>query len=406
MNEHAAPIVLLATTCHPALFDGFLPAARRHGPVWLFTDHALDHLARLRDHDDPPQRVIECDVFNPLGVLDLLHVAGTTPRAVHSNSDPLQASTALVAAGLGLPGKDWRVCRAAKNKAAARERLRALGLPCPWFHGLAPGDEAPVQAPWPLVAKPREGVGSRDVRLCRDRHELQDYLQDLWQRDPQRHVLLEEWLQGPLFTLETLGDGERLHALGGFRVELSAPPHFVEREARWDIDPDSPAARQALVQLRRFGIGLGLCHSEFILTARGPVLVEINYRSVGDQREFLLDRLFEGQWFDAALAPHLGMAIPRLHARRQALVRYLIAEHEGVLADAHADTLHTDAGGMAWYRRLRANGEHVRPSHSNRDYLGALSVIADDAAGLDHYAERLGAALSWRIEPLPAEPPA
>src|SRR3546814_4263544 len=49
--------------------------------------------------------------------------------------------------------------------------------------------------------------------------------------------------------------------------------------------------------LAQFGVGLGACHSEFVVTPRGPVLVEINYRSIGDNREFLLDQLVEQGWF-------------------------------------------------------------------------------------------------------------
>ncbi|CEJ46729.1 hypothetical protein XAB3213_3610016 [Xanthomonas citri pv. bilvae] len=132
----AAPLVILTHVCHPAITEGFLPAAHALDlPVWLLTDHRLDHLAYFREHPShAPQRVIECDVFNPLGVLDVLHDADIAPRAVFSNSDHLQTSTALVAAALGLPGKDWQVCYAAKNKAAMRQRLRAHDCPA---HGFA-----------------------------------------------------------------------------------------------------------------------------------------------------------------------------------------------------------------------------------------------------------------------------
>ena len=34
------------------------------------------------------------------------------------------------------PGKDWRLCYAAKNKAAMCERMQRLGLPGPWFQVL------------------------------------------------------------------------------------------------------------------------------------------------------------------------------------------------------------------------------------------------------------------------------
>ncbi|WDM74494.1 acetyl-CoA carboxylase biotin carboxylase subunit family protein [Xanthomonas sp. NCPPB 1638] len=396
-----APLVILSHVCHPAITDGFVPVAQAQSiPVWLLTDHRLDHLAYYRDHPaHAPQRVIECDVFNPLGVLDVLHDADVAPRAVFSNSDHLQTSTALVAAGLGLPGKDWQVCYAAKNKAAMRQRLRARGLPCPWFCTLAPGATLPAQIPWPVVAKPREGVASLDVRHCTDAAQLQAYLDDVWQRHPQRTVLLEGMLHGPLFTLETLGDGHTLQPIGGFKVRLSPPPHFVECEAQWDGDVHTPVIAQALQQLRSFGVNFGLCHSEFILTATGPVLVEINYRSIGDRREFLLDAMFGQQWFAAALAPHLGQPLPQLHsARTHALLRYYLAEHDGELIAASEDRQHRDARCDLQYRRMRAPGERIQLSHSNKDYLGVLSALASDAQALQQAVVQAEAGLHWRIE--------
>ncbi|KTF33452.1 ATP-grasp domain-containing protein [Xanthomonas vesicatoria] len=397
----AAPLVILTHVCHPAITDGFLPAAHAQGvPVWLLTDHRLDHLAYFHDHPaHAPQRVIECDVFNPLGVLDALHDAGVLPRAVFSNSDHLQTSTAVVAAGLGLPGKDWQVCYAAKNKAAMRQRLRARGLPCPWFCTLMPGAAVPTDLPWPVVAKPREGVASLDVRHCADAAQLQCYLDDLWQRHPQRTVLLEGMLHGPLFTLETLGDGDRLRAIGGFKVRLSPPPHFVECEAQWDAHVQTPVIAQALQQLRAFGVGFGVCHSEFILTADGPVLVEINYRSIGDRREFLLDGMFGGQWFSAALAPHLGQPLPQLRSTcAHALLRYYVAERDGELIAASEDRRHHDAHSDVQYRRMRTPGERIQLSHSNKDYLGVLSAVASDAQALQQAVVHAEAGLHWRID--------
>ncbi|OOW72149.1 carboxylate--amine ligase [Xanthomonas axonopodis pv. melhusii] len=397
----AAPLVILTHVCHTAITEGFLPAAHALDlPVWLLTDHRLDHLAYFREHPShAPQRVIECDVFNPLGVLDVLHDADIAPRAVFSNSDHLQTSTALVAAALGLPGKDWQVCYAAKNKAAMRQRLRAHELPCPWFCTLAPGAALPAQIPWPVVAKPREGVASLDVRYCADAAQLQAYLDDVWQRHPQRTVLLESMLEGALFTLETLGDGKRLQAVGGFKVRLSPPPHFVECEAQWDADVDTPVIAQALQQLRAFGVGFGLCHSEFILTGDGPVLVEINYRSIGDRREFLLDEMFAKQWFNAALAPHLGLPLPPLRsAHAHALLRYYVAEHDGELVAASEDHRQHDAHSDVQYRRMRTPGERIRLSHSNKDYLGVLSALARDAQTLQHAVVQAEAGLQWRID--------
>ncbi|MDA6077569.1 hypothetical protein O0544_18300 [Edwardsiella anguillarum] len=56
--------------------QGFIPAAQRLDlPVLLLTDRAAEHRACLAG----PVTVVECDVFNPLAILDTLTALGVTP---------------------------------------------------------------------------------------------------------------------------------------------------------------------------------------------------------------------------------------------------------------------------------------------------------------------------------------
>jgi biotin carboxylase len=393
------PLVILSHVTHAAVTEGFLPAARKRGlSVVLISDHAQEHRRLLATSDFPAQDllILECDVFNPLAVIELINAHGLRPAAVFSNSDHLQTATAVVAETFDCPGKDWRLCYAAKNKAAMRERLQRMGLPGPWFQVLTVGSVLPEEAPFPLVVKPREGVASLDVRLCHSTRELADYCTQFWQQQPGRALLLEAYMEGPLFTLETLGDGQRLQAIGGFDVSLSPPPHFVELAARWNGSLSAKHRAGALAQVAAFGINFGVCHSEFILTAEGPVLVEINYRSIGDGREFLLDRLLPQGWFDRILAVHLGE--PLVDAQpglAEALVHYLVADTPGRLQQASSSFRYEQDNHWSDYRALREIGDDIHVSHSNKDYLGVLRLIAPDAVSLDARFAATLADLRW-----------
>ena len=393
------PLVILSHVTHAAVTEGFLPAARKRGlSVVLISDHAQEHRRLLATSDFPAQDllILECDVFNPLAVIELINAHGLRPAAVFSNSDHLQTATAVVAETFDCPGKDWRLCYAAKNKAAMRERLQRMGLPGPWFQVLTVGSVLPEEAPFPLVVKPREGVASLDVRLCHSTRELADYCTQFWQQQPGRALLLEAYMEGPLFTLETLGDGQRLQAIGGFDVSLSPPPHFVELAARWNGSLSAKHRAGALAQVAAFGINFGVCHSEFILTAAGPVLVEINYRSIGDGREFLLDRLLPQGWFDRILAVHLGE--PLVDAQpglAEALVHYLVADTPGRLQQASSSFRYEQDNHWSDYRALREIGDDIHVSHSNKDYLGVLRLIAPDAVSLDARFAATLADLRW-----------
>ena len=395
------PFVILAHVAHPAILEGFLPAAHKRGlPVVVITDHAQEHRRLLATSPISPDQlqVIECDVFNPLAVIESLNAQGLRPVAVFSNSDHLQTATAIVAEAFECPGKDWRLCYAAKNKAAMRERMQRLGLPGPWFQVLGANTELPDDAPWPVVAKPREGVASLDVRLCHSAAELRAYCEQFWQQQPDRALLLEAYMAGPLFTLETLGDGRNLQAIGGFDVSLSAPPHFVELAARWNGQLSCVQRAAALAQVAAFGVNFGVCHSEFILTAQGPMLVEINYRSIGDGREFLLDRLLPQGWFDRIVALHLGHSlIAAQPAQAQATVHYLVAERPGRLDQASASFNVESESHWCDYRALQHAGDTVTISHSNKDYVGVLRLIAADDVSLDAHLNSTLNDLKWVV---------
>ena len=147
-----------------------------------------------------------------------------------------------------------------------------------------------------------------------------------------------------------------------------------------------------------FGINFGVCHSEFILTASGPVLVEINYRSIGDGREFLLERLLPQGWFERILALHLGEPLPALQSSNAAaLVHYLVAEKSGRVEQAAVSVAEQQDGQWTDYRALRQVGDQVRLSHSNKDYLGVLRLIAPDAASLDARFAAAIADLHWEL---------
>jgi len=382
------PYVIVSHVVNAAVIEGFIPAAQKLGyPVVLLTDQSMAHNQVL----DGSVEIVECDVFNPLAMLDVLTERGITPAACFTNSDHLQTATAIVANALGLPGKTWQICYAAKEKWRMRQRLTALELPSTWSTQLLPDDVPDASWPWPLVLKPSQGVASMDVSLAENVQALNQQLDALPVRQT---LLLEQFLQGPLFTLETLGDGNELVALGGFDVELSAPPHFVEMQARWQGEHSVRWREQALEQLRRFGVGFGVCHSEFIATANGPVLVEINYRSIGDGREFLLDRLLPEGWFTPILQLHLGQPLPSIKpANGRALIHYLVAEQNGVLQQAPQPL---DAAGVR-YRPLKNQGERIVLSHSNKDYLGVLYLEAPDSAALDELTRRAQASLRWEI---------
>lgn len=381
-------ILFLTHVLNNAIVDGFIPAARSlDHDVIVLTDHGHAHQQAL-----PNVRIHECDVFNPIAVIDLIAALNIAPQAVFSNSDHLQTCTALVADLLGLPAKPWQICYRAKNKHWMRKRLESLRLPTIWNQTIRCTDPVCNKWPYPLVVKPTQGVASMDVVRINTPAQLTLHLAQL---DESQSVLLEEFMEGPLITIETLGDGKRLHAIGGFDVSLSCAPYFVETAAQWNGPHTRQWRAHMLHTLEQFGVGLGACHSEFIVTPRGPVLVEINYRSIGDNREFLLDQLVEQGWFKCILKAHLGQEIPAPSVKPKcAQIDYLVAQHTGMLCNAPR----IESNAAVQYRAIKSEGDSIHISHSNKDYIGVCTFLADSDSELAHLRTNTLNNSAWRIE--------
>ncbi|GGO17259.1 ATP-grasp domain-containing protein [Microbispora bryophytorum] len=375
---------LYLSTLNPtdSVTGGFLPAAAALGwDVTILTDQPDRY---------PGYDVVAADVHDPRAVIDAV-AAHHRPDVIFSNSDHLQAATALAAGYFGLPGKDWRACVTAKNKAltrralAAVEPVRSVRLP--------PGGGVPQGLPYPVVIKPALGVASEDVVLVDGPDALAAAVAAIRERRPEEVLVAEEFLDGPVRTLETLGDGTAREVAGGFATTLGPLPRFVEERLDWrPPDPDHLAHLGAALDAA--GVGFGVCHTEYAVTPDGPRVIEINYRLIGDNCDFLLADLLGVPLHQWILRVHAGEPVSSfdlggLRAAYGSVVS-LVAERSGTVTAAPPDLSPPDpspaepAGGVRlWHRALRRIGDHVEVTGTNRDYLGLLRAVGPDAAVVD-----------------------
>ncbi|MFC6081456.1 siderophore biosynthesis protein [Sphaerisporangium aureirubrum] len=384
---------LYLTALNPtdSVTGGFLPAARALGyEVTLLTDQP----ERYSDVD-----TLRTDVRDARAVIDTI-ARHHPPDAIFSDSDHIQPETALAAAYFGLPGKDWRACLTTKNKYLTRRALAAAGVEQVRTTLLTPGAPPPPGLPYPVVVKPREGVASEDVVLVHTPGELGRVTSAIARRRPGAPLIAEEYLRGPLHTLETLGDGHDLRVLGGFRTTLGPLPHFVEERLDWHAEPGRDRdVEHVLRALGGVGVGFGACHTEYVRTEEGPRIVEINYRLIGDTCDFLLAEILGVPLFEWVLRVHLGERVPEVPASgRHGAAVSLVAARPGVITRTPGDVAETIGGARLRHRPLRAAGEKVELTHTNRDYLGVVRAVGPDPAAVDQAIETFRARTPWVVE--------
>jgi biotin carboxylase len=392
-------LYLLALNPTDSVSVGFLPAAEALGlDVTLLTDQPDSHRRR-----HPNLRVQHCEVRAVDAVVAAI-ATGPTPATVFTNSDHLQVQAALAAAYFGVPGKDWRAALGVKNKAEMRRRLAAAGLDAVWHTEVCPDQDlahvADREVPFPCVVKPREGVASEDVMLVDTMAELVLRCTQIRQRRSGVTLIVEEYLDGELYTVETLGDGHRRHVLGGFRTSLSPPPQFIELGLTFIHAHSASITDQVLAQLDALDVGFGACHTEFVVRDGRARLIEVNYRAIGDQCDLLLQHVLGIPLFEHILRTHLGEALPSdlgIRAHRAARIDYPCALRSGTLTAAPAAADLVLDGVDLTYRPLREVGERHELSQTNRDYVGVLRSVGTDPAAVDLAAERFLANQRWEV---------
>ncbi len=399
-------LYLIALNPTDSVTEGFLPAADRLGlTVTLLTDNPVRHERVYASHPTPPAEILGCDVRDHreiIGAIANHHRAD----AVFSNSDHLQPQAALAAAFFNLPGKDWRAAQRVKNKAQMRRELMAAGLDAVYSSELTPdqqpADLASRPIPFPCVLKPREGVASEDVFLAEEMAELVARAGEVRARQPGLALVVEEFLAGPLRTMETIGDGQRLHVVGGFETDVSPPPYFVECRKRYLGRPEPKPLASLLTQLQALGIGFGACHTEYIAQGDRARLVEVNYRVIGDRCDLLLTEMLGIPLFEHILAVHCGQPLPTLNPRtsegpKHARMDWVIATAGGTLTAAPAASASEADGVRLRYHPLRAVGETKPLTHTNRDFLGVVSAHGPEPEPLDAAIEKFLANNTWTV---------
>lgn len=138
----------------------------------------------------------------------------------------------------------------------------------------------------PVVVKPTTLAGSRGTFLLTDPADLPAWGDTLASYRYDGPLLVEEYLRGPEFSVETLTVRGVHHVIGVTRKLLGPLPHFVELGHIFP-EPDTAETRAvaalAIELLDAVGYSCGPAHTEVILTGDGPALVESQARLGGDK---------------------------------------------------------------------------------------------------------------------------
>ncbi|MFG2717348.1 ATP-grasp domain-containing protein [Streptomyces sp. NPDC048416] len=345
--------------------------------------------------------------------------AAPGPKGVTGFLDSTLPVVARLAEEFGLPGCSPDTLKSLTDKAWARERFAESGVPGPRFRTLpaalpaADRGEAVAGLAHPLILKPVDSSAGRGVVRAGGPAELDAAWETAARFTKTGTLLAEEELIGEEISVETvtvagrtvvLACTEKLSTRGEVFVELGqASP------ARLPASLDAEVRAVAAAALKAVGFDHGIAHTEMILTAEGPRIIEVNPRPAGD---CILDliRLTTGvDVYDIAADLALGVpvdldALERMSFTGGAAIRFLTGE-PGVVrrVEGVAEAAARLDPARERLVLLTRPGDTVESVSSNLHRLGYVIAVGADTRAALARAEEIAALVSISTSPAEAD---
>ncbi|ESX41201.1 hypothetical protein X762_30685 [Mesorhizobium sp. LSHC426A00] len=390
----------------------YVQAARRLGlhPITLSADPAqYDYLAAERieairvDTDNLKSLIRECS-----RICATYEIAGIIG---FSRAD----ESACVMAGklcrhFGLPGPNPTSIERCCDKFTQRQLLAQAGIPTPAYRLAANATEVENFAAvigLPVVLKPAIGSGSIGIRLCRNVDELAEHTTYLLCgkhiRQPSPRILVEEFAQGPLYTVEMMGN----EVIGIGTWDFGPPPHFVSREATipapLNDDEHERIADLSLSCLRALALGWGPTGIEFRWTTRGPVVIEVNPRLHGAPTPQLIQLAYGVDLITEHIKLVIGEEcdLRRMHSQTAA-ARCLNPDRDGTLDWIDGDSRAAAIPGVAEVKFYVEPKAPIVRKGDYRDTIGHVIAVSATRAETEAILQRAVESIDWAITPFPA----
>lgn len=238
-----------------------------------------------------------------LAVLKPLHEERPFDRVI-TTTEFAGESTGFVVDALGLPGVTEATARALKDKILTRELLEKHDLSPVRYRTVRSAEEAAAFAAElgeRIVLKPADGVASLHIHPA----ETPEEAAAAWERLAAAEVtsvIAEEFLEGPVVSVDSFSFEGRHVPIGYSEYRMN------ERYVEWEVSTPSRFAVPYLKELREMtaqlldavGLTEGPSHSEFVLTPKGPRVLESHARLAGSGAPELVRRAFGcdlNRWF-------------------------------------------------------------------------------------------------------------
>ncbi|WP_139490906.1 ATP-grasp domain-containing protein [Brevibacillus dissolubilis] len=264
---------------------------------------------------------------------------GLQVRAIVSFVDPHCPTAAMLSEEWGLYSFTREAMNVMSDKIRSRQALENTPY-TPYYMVYA---NQPVtsflsdlKANLPLMVKSPQSTGSKDVLKAETQDQLIRSIGTLKRKYPDTKILIEEFLDGPQYLVETLVFDGEVHIVAIFKQDIVKKKRFIVMGYNLLLDlPDSihQSIREATETIIRLhGLVRGPCHLELRWVRDQWKLIEMNPRISGGAMNQIIEQGFGINLVEQTLRLALGQK-PDLTRKfeRPVFTRYVTVAKEGTL---------------------------------------------------------------------------
>ena len=302
---------------------------------------------------------------------------------------------ARVAEKYGFPFFSVDTAQWSTDKYQMKQRFLKGGVPCARGRLISKVKDTD-DLYFPLIVKPRDNSGSRGVKLCRSKEELQESLQEALQYSHLDTVLVEEYIEGQEYSIEGLhyeGKSEVIQFTEKTTTEFPYNVEVAHKQPANLTEAQKEAIRELIAKIATC-MDFENCpsHTELKINERGIFVIETSPRLGGDYITSTLVPLstginMEDQLLNIALGEKVDTKTGRVD-RASGVCFFCLQEGVVKFIDPSINEVSSWPGVHGFELKLH-EGDRVNQITSSLDRYGGFVVSVVDRVLVDYTMDKI-----------------
>ena len=228
-----------------------------------------------------------CEVVEKYGIDAIVTAATDKPLVM----------MARIAEKYGFPFYSVETAQWSTDKFQMKQRFMEGGVPCAKGRLVKSVSEV-EDFEFPVIIKPRDNSGSRGVKLCRSKEELEASMSEAFEVSKLDTVLVEEFIEGPEYSIESLHYDGKSEVIQFTEKKTTEFPYNVELGHIQPANISEENQQKIREIVAKIGKALKFencpSHTELKINERGIFVIETSPRLGGDHITSTLTPLSTG----------------------------------------------------------------------------------------------------------------